>query len=679
MGKAIKWVCIVLGGIVVLVILALLIIPAFMDIQKYKPHIEAQVSEATGRPFTLGGDLSLSLFPWAGVSLSDMRLGSPDGFAEKNFVTVKSFEVRVKLLPLIAKDIQVKRFSLAGPRIVLERLEDGRVNWEGIGKAPEETAPADVPKEKKAPSEKAPFEAFPIKALAVAEFAITDGSVLWIDQGQEARKEISDVTLRLTDVSLDRPVSLLFSALLDGRPLSMEGTVGPVGKTPGKGSIPVDLSLKALKQMDLNLKGKIVDPAVSPHFDLAIQLASFSPRKLMENLGQAFPVETTDPEALNLVALKTAVRGSPQQVSLTDGVLNLDQSTLKFSLKAKDFMKPDVAFDLDLDEIDVDRYLPPKKETVPAEKEKTPKEEAPATKKKTDYGPLRKLVLDGAIRVGKLKAQGLRMADLTLKVTGQDGQIKLDPLTVNLYKGALSAKGAVDVRADAPKSKMELDAKGIQAGPLLKDLLQKEFLEGTAQSRVAISMTGDDADRIKKSLNGTGEFNFTDGAIVGIDLAGMVRNAKAAFGLAEKETERPRTDFAELNAPFTITNGVVNTPGTALLSPLLRVGAKGEANLVTEALDFRVEPKFVGTIKGQGDTMERAGVMVPVLVTGTFDAPKFRPDMEGILKQSLEGGVPKPDELKKLLPGQGGDKGDTKALEEKAKGLLKTLPFGKKE
>ena len=679
MGKAIKWVCIVLGGIVVLVILALLIIPAFMDIQKYKPHIEAQVSEATGRPFTLGGDLSLSLFPWAGVSLSDMRLGSPDGFAEKDFVTVKSFEVRVKLLPLIAKDIQVKRFSLAGPRIVLERLEDGRVNWEGIGKASEETAPADVPKEKKAPSEKAPFEAFPIKALAVAEFAITDGSVLWIDQGQEARKEISDVTLRLTDVSLDRPVSLLFSALLDGRPLSMEGTVGPVGKTPGKGSIPVDLSLKALKQMDLNLKGKIVDPAVSPRFDVAIQLASFSPRKLMENLGQAFPVETTDPEALNLVALKTAVRGSPQQVSLTDGVLNLDQSTLKFSLKAKDFMKPDVAFDLDLDEIDVDRYLPPKKETVPAEKEKTPKEEAPATKKKTDYGPLRKLVLDGAIRVGKLKAQGLRMADLTLKVTGQDGQIKLDPLTVNLYKGALSAKGAVDVRADAPKSKMELDAKGIQAGPLLKDLLQKEFLEGTAQSRVAISMTGDDADRIKKSLNGTGEFNFTDGAIVGIDLAGMVRNAKAAFGLAEKETERPRTDFAELNAPFTITNGVVETPETTLLSPLLRLGAKGKANLVTEALDFRVEPKFVGTIKGQGDTMERAGVMVPVLVTGTFDAPKFRPDMEGILKQSIEGGVPKPDELKKLLPGQGGDKGDTKALEEKAKGLLKTLPFGKKE
>jgi AsmA protein len=678
MGKVIKWVCIVLGGIVVLVILALLIIPAFVDIQKYKPHIEAQVSEATGRPFTLGGDLSLSLFPWAGVSLSDMRLGSPDGFAEKDFVTVKSFEVRVKLLPLIAKDIRVKRFSLAGPRIVLERLEDGRVNWEGIGKTSEETAPADVPKEKKAPSEKAPFEAFPIKALAVAEFAITDGSVLWIDQGQEARKEISDVTLRLTDVSLDRPVSLLFSALLDGRPLSMEGTVGPVGKTPGKGSIPVNLSLKALKQMELTLKGKIVDPAVSPHFDLAIQLASFSPRKLMENLGQAFPVETTDPEALNRLALNTNVKGDPQRVSLTEGVLTLDQSTFKFSVQAKDFMKPDVAFDLHLDEIDVDRYLPPEKKTAPAEAEKAGTQ-GPAAEKKTDYSPLRKLVLDGAVHVGKLKAHGLMMSDLALKVTARDGQIQLDSLTAKLYQGALSVKGAVDVRQDTPKSKMELDASGIQARPLLRDLLQKEFLEGVAQSRVVIRMTGDDTNQFKKTLNGDGEFNFTDGAIVGINLAGMVRNAAAAYGLAETGKERPKTDFHELKVPFTITNGVVNTSGTALLSPLLRVGAKGEANLVTEALDFRVEPKFVGTIKGQGDTMDRAGIMVPVLVTGTFDAPKFRPDMEGIVKQSLEGGVPKPDELKKLLPGQGGDKGDTKALEEKAKGLLKTLPFGKKE
>jgi AsmA protein len=128
--------------------------------------------------------------------------------------------------------------------------------------------------------------------------------------------------------------------------------------------------------------------------------------------------------------------------------------------------------------------------------------------------------------------------------------------------------------------------------------------------------------------------------------------------------------------PFTITKGLVNTPGTSMTSPLLRLFASGDADLVTETLDFRVEPKFVGTITGQGDSVQRSGVMVPVVVTGTFDAPKFRPDLEVMIKKSLEEGLPDPEELKKLLPGQDTKEGESESLEEKAKGLLKGLPFG---
>ena len=392
----------------------------------------------------------------------------------------------------------------------------------------------------------------------------------------------------------------------------------------------------------------------------------------MEALKQPFPMETSDPEVLNHVALKASVKGSPKSVSITDGALSLDESKLKFSVKAKAFSKPDVAFDLDLDQIDVDRYLPPKSEKAPTEKEA----KAPGPKKKTDYSPLRKPVLDGTIRVRKLKAHGVKMQDLYLKVTGKNGLFNLDPLKVKLYEGDLSANGSFDVRQDTPKSSMKLNAKAIQAGPLLKDFLKKDIIEGTAQSDMTIAMDGDDADRIKRSLNGKGQFIFTDGAIVGIDLAGMVRNAKAAFGMAEKGEKRPRTDFAELSAPFTITKGVVKTSNTTLMSPFLRVKVAGKAKLVKEKLDFRVEPKFVGTLKGQGGSMERAGLTVPVLITGTFDSPKFRPDLKGMLKKGLKEGIPKTDELKKLLPGKSGKKGESKTLEESAKGLLKGFKLG---
>jgi AsmA protein len=674
MKKTIKWTAIIAGGFIVLVIAALLIIPMFVDIQKYKPEIEKRVAEATGRPFKLGGDLGLSLFPWAGISLSDLHLGNPSGFKEKDFVTVKSFEVRVKLLPLISKDIQVKRFILKGPRIVLERLKDGKGNWEGIGK-PSGGVPPKPPKDEKEPAEKKPGPGLPIKSLAVGEFAITEGYVLFIDHAKGERKEISGMNLRLKDVSFDRPIHLALSASLDGKPLSLEGTIGPMGKEPGKGTIPLDMAVMALKQLNVSLKGKLTDPASKLGFDLALRVSPFSPRKLVESLGQPFPIKTSDPKALSSVALKFNLKGTPQDVSISNGVLDLDDSKLTFAISAKEFSKPDVKFDLNLDKIDMDRYLPPSSEKKPGQAEK--KAAAPASeKKKTDYSPLRKLVLEGTIRAGEIRAHGAKIQDLNMKITGKNGLFLLDPLALKLYEGDMTSKGTFDVREDIPKTNMELRIKQVQVGPLVRDLMKKDVIEGAVKADMDIRMEGDDADRIKRTLNGKGDLLFNDGAIVGIDLAGMVRNVEATFGLAEKGAEKPRTDFSELHAPFTITNGLVHTPQTSMNSPLLRVLVAGDAHLVKESLDFRVEPKVVTTIKGQGDTEKRSGIMVPVLVSGTFSEPKFRPDLEGMLKKGIEEGISDPSKLKDMFKSEGKGKGGSEDSKKEVKGMLKGL-FGK--
>jgi len=677
MKKAIKWTSIGVGILVLLVIAALLIVPMFVDIQKYKPEIEKRVSDAVGRPFTIGGELKLSLFPWAGIAFTDLHLGNPAGFEEKDFVSVNSFDVKVKLIPLLSKDIQVERFVLTGPRIALIKSKAGRGNWEDIGK-PSKKAPAkDREKKEEKPATKA-GEGLPLKSLAVGKFAVTKGSVQWIDHTKGERKEISDITLHLKDVSFDNPIKIEFSALMDGKPLALNGIVGPVGKDPGKGTIPLDLTVKALKQIEMGLKGTIVNPATKPNFDLALQVSPFSPRKLMADLKQSFPVATADPQALARIALKTNLKGDQKSVSVSDGSLDLDESKLKFTLKAGEFSKPNILFDLNLDKIDLDRYLPPPSEKKAAEVKK--EAGAPAAKKEIDYTPLRKLVLDGTIKVGSLKAKQAKIQDIYLKVVGKNGNFTLDPLKLKLYQGDMTSKGVLNVQGNSPKSNFDLDAKGIQVGPLLQDLMKKDFLEGTLKANVSVNMQGDDPEKIKKSLNGRGNLLFTDGAIVGIDLAGMVRNVKAKFGMGEAVGAKPRTDFSELNAPFTITNGVVNTPDTSMKSPLLRVVATGDADLVNETLDLRVEPKAVFTLKGQGDEKERSGIMVPVLVTGTFESPKFRPDLKGMIKGLTEG-ISKPSDLKKILPGQGGEETGTKSLQEKAgeevKGLLKKLPFGK--
>jgi len=660
--KAIKWILGIVVGLVILVVALLLIVPHFVDIQKYKPDIENQVEQATGRPFSIGGDLRLSLFPWAVIGLSEVHLGNPPGYKEKDLLYVKSFDVEVKLLPLFSKDVQVKRFVVDGLRLNAEKNQQGRGNWEGIGKTPGKAPPA-PPKEGTRKTEEKKEAGIPLKALEVDEFAVKNASFVYLDQATGERNEISGLTLTLQEVSLERPIRLMLTALVDNQPLSVEGFLGPVGKDFGNAKVPLDVTLKAFKELSVSLKGNVV--TATQQFDLGLQVNPFSPRKIFSAMGKPFPVATSDPEALTKLALKANLKGSPDRIALSQGALDLDESKLNFSLTAKEFSKPDLAFDLNLDKISVDRYLPPAPPKG-ATKEEKPKS-GPAESKKTDYAPLRKMVVNGKVNVGMLTAMGAKIQDVNLKVTGKNGLFHLDPLTAKVYQGAVTAKSALDVRQDVPKTNVEFQTKGVQAGPLLKDVLKMDFLEGTANADASIQMEGDNPEKIKKTLDGKGQFLFANGAIRGIDLAGMARNVKAAFGLAKEGDQKPKTDFSELNAPFTITKGLVNTTGTTMNSPLLRVLATGKANLVNETLDFRVEPKVVGTLKGQGDTKEREGIMVPILVTGTFSSPSFAPDMKGVLEKTIQ------DRL--LAPKDASPGGQT--TEDKAKSILKSLPFGK--
>lgn len=880
MKKFLKWGAIVGASLIVVIIVALLVIPMFVNVRQYKPMIEKRVMEATGRPFSVGDDLRLSLFPWAGLTLGDLQMGNPPGFAEKEFLTVKSFDVRVRLLPLLFRDIQVQRFILNEPHIVLVKNQDGRGNWE-MPQKPEGTQPLPTPSEKPGGFE------LPIKALAVGDFAITNGTALYADHQQGLRKEAQAINLRLQDVSLDQPIQIAFSGRLDGQPLGLEGSVGPLGRRIGQGTINLDLSLKALNQVEIKLKGQVENPLAAPrvdlivdmaefsprevfaalkqpfpvatadpkalsrlafaaevkadqenlavsdgkvtlddsklavmvkaaHFaqpdvtfdialdqidldrymppkdsskppqgkpaaapesaakpfslpaasldgrlkagkvivnkrniediqlslagkngpiklalsarlqegpisvdgtfgpvgpqpsvpldvtvaainelklrangsltnpttqpgvDLAVKIEDFSPRKLLQAFGQPFPLATADPNVINRLALTAKIKADAKRVSVSDGAMSLDDSKMNFSLRAADFSKPDIAFDVSVDQINLDRYLPPKSEK-PAATDKTadsgqttPKEAAPqpaSGRPGADYDPLRRLVVDGQLKAGKLTVNNLKLNNVLLKISGKDGVLNLDPLKLNLYQGGLAGKANLNVQEKAPKTVLSLAISNVQVEPLLKDAAQKDFLEGLTNAQLNLVMAGDTPETIKKTLDGQGELKFNDGAVKGFDLAAMARNVKTAFGLQAKESgERPRTDFTELTVPFRIGNGVVDIAKSTMKSPFIRLEASGKADLVQETLDFRVEPKAVGTIKGQGDETARSGILVPVIVSGTFASPKFRPDLKAIVQQQIEKGALESEPVKKLM-----EKEEVKKFEQPAKDLLQNL------
>ena len=682
-----------LGALVFVMVAAVLLLPRFVDVQKYKPRLEQMVTDATARPFSLGGDLELSLFPWVGVSLSDLQLGNPSGFKEQTFVTVRSFNVKVKLLPLLSRDIQVKEIVLDGPRVVLIKGAKGIGNWENMGpettvKSGAEMAENHASPETIAKEDSAPPGTLPVTALKVDQFSIINGIVEWHDRALKISNVVSDINLLLKDISLDAPVSVDFFARVGGDAVSLNGQVGPVGNPPGKGELPLDLTVRLLEEVSLAVKGTIVDATSAPRFQLALDLASFSPRTLLKRLEKSDLLPTADPDTFKQFSFKGNLSGDPSVLSIANGSLVLDESHMAFSAAVKAFSKPDIEFDLSLDTLDLDRYFPPSKTaTAPVAKfngdkkipgassgsggeQKTASASAP---KKMDYTPLRTLVLDGRARVGNLKAGGAVVQNVDMTLSGRKGNFNLDPFTMDLYQGRMVSASTFNVEKNIPKGSFNVKTDGVQVGPFIQDVSKKDFLEGALNANVKLTFQGDNPDAIKQNLNGQGELIFTDGAIVGVDLAGMVKNVQANFGLGEKITEKSRTDFAELKAPFTLTQGLFNTPGINMISPLIRLLALGSADLVKETLDFKVQPKFVATLKGQGDTEERSGLTVPVLVTGTFDKPKFRPDMEALVKTSIPQAKEIQKEVKALLENKGDNSEQLKSIEGKAKDLLKNF------
>ena len=671
MKKFFKWIFIIGGCMVFLSIAVLFIIPMVVNVEKFKPVLEKRITEATGRPFSIK-HLNLSLFPSARVSFSGLHMENPVGFSEKDFLVIKSLDLRVKLVPLLRsrfKDIQVDQFGVNGIKIVLEKNKDGSVNWHGLGRSVRKKPLSPEVKNEK-PSRKRTKQVLPFESITGEKWVVQNGSLVWIDHQKSERREISNLEMVLKDVSLDRPIQITFSTLFDGKPFSFAGRIGPIGKDPGRDEIFLDMSVKAFNELNIFLVGQVIDPRNRTLFDINIDVRPFSGRRLLAALDPHFSITTSDPETLNRVSLKAHVRGDSQTITFSKAALMLDETETRFSLTIKDVSKPDISFNANIDKIDLDRYLPFKIEhkQIKKERKRGKSSKGPVTrkKKKRDYTPLRKLVLAGKLKAGGLKIHQAELSDIRSNISAKNGLVRVETLDAKLYDGKASAKATLDFQKDVPRYTLRLETDNIQTGPLLRDVLEKDILECKAKTNLALATAGDHPNVLKKNLNGQGEFILKDGVIKGIDLAAMIGNVESSFDSERADKKDKQTEFTELRAPIIIRKGIVHTSNTTLKSPTVDANMSGKADLNTEVLDFRVEPRFLVTREKKGKE-KNTQILVPILVSGSFSNPKFRPDLSGIIRQNIGEEVIE-KQLKKIFK-----KEKYKPYEEAARELLKKL------
>ena len=224
------------AGIVVAVLLLLMIaLPLFINVNSFRPKIESEATNALGRQVKLG-DLSLSILSGS-VGVQDISIADDPAFSKSSFITAKSLKVGVELIPLIfSKQLNVTRIALNEPQITLLKAANGTWNFSSLGGASTNKAPDAQMSASTTPAN------FSVAKLDINNARLSVGNVSFKSTPQVYDK----VNVEVRDFSFTSQFPFRLTAELPGGGnANASGKAGPINqqdaaKTPLEASVKVN-------------------------------------------------------------------------------------------------------------------------------------------------------------------------------------------------------------------------------------------------------------------------------------------------------------------------------------------------------------------------------------------------------------------------------------------------------
>lgn len=627
--------------LVFLVIGVAVLAPALIPTDMIRERTETAAQEALGRDVTLEGNIRLQVLPRLQVRAQDARIANAQGFGDEPFAQMQEMRVSVSLIPLLQRQIEIEEFVLVDPVIRLQSNASGN-NWT-FGNNTEAVAQATPDEGFVRQPGALPFEA------SFGDVRIENGAVTFDDGQQIRRFDALNLTIDLP--SVDQQVSLRGSFEADGRPMNFNAELGSLrGFFEGQ-ETAFSTTLNG-PLADLTLEGRFLEsPQLAFDGEMNVTLPL---RALARYLGSDLP----EGDIFRRFSARSAVSGEP-------GVLRLRGARISFDdINAQGDMtlnyagaRPRITGDLSTSLLDLTPYIPA--DTAPdANRSGAAAGVSQWSDEPIDLAPLRTLDSDLTIRANQLKARDIEVSDVTALVNVDRGRMTARLNQFRLYGGTGEALAVINARSNTPSFSFNATLDALEAQPFLLAAAQFDRLIGDGGFNLDLTASGASPAAIMNSVSGTGRFGFTDGAIKGVNLAQMIRTVQTALqnrALPTAFADSEQTDFSSLGGTFTVTNGVVNNQDLQMLSPLLRVLGDGRIDLGAQEIDYRLTPRAVQSLTGQGGSLDLQGLEVPVRLRGNFNNVSAGIDFEAVARNLLT------QQAGRLLRQSGDDEGDEDA------------------
>ena len=641
--KALKIVGLVVFGLLVLGVGLLFFLTRIFDPNDYKENIQQAAREHANVELTLDGDIAWSLFPWLGIELKQVSV-APIDQPDQQIAQVGSLGLGVKVLPLLRNQLRMDDVILDSVTLNLVRNQQGVGNWESIG------ASEEAVQEEGATTEAEPEEGGRDLDIAIESVRITNASVRYTDEqaGQSLQMEDINLTTGALIEGESFDVEFLGMMLVDDPALRIRLDLNSVARfdlghnryeleaidlkvdasgTPFsgravnlelQGNALVDLTeqIAELNEMrltiaDMRATGQLKATELEGDMKLTgnLDAAEFDGRKFIRSLGQELP-ETSDPRALEAVALSANIDGTTNSIMLNDLRLVIDGSELTGTAGLADIERQALRFDLTGNSLNIDKYLPADEE--PSE-DAFPTPVLPSGGSRSGVAPpawsdeavlpletLATLDVDGKLNLQEVIVTDLTISPFEVSVLAKDGVVQLRQLSGGLFGGEFSAQGRIDTRSTPTTVSIKPVLSKIDSLALQEAYEQPPQIRGLVDLNADLQARGNSVYRWMDTLGGNARFTVNDGALIGVNLEQQLCSAIALANRKALSESRGGQDtpFRSLQGSFNIENGQVRNDDLVVALPGIAAKGRGSVNLPQQKMDYRIGLEI------QGDTRE---------------------------------------------------------------------------
>jgi uncharacterized protein involved in outer membrane biogenesis len=355
--------------------------------------------------------------------------------------------------------------------------------------------------------------------------------------------------------------------------------------------------------------------------------------------GSLQGVSLTSPDLPKAVTVAAAaIKFSDDRIVLDNLQAGMGDMHLNGSLSLKDFARPDLQFNLHIDQVNVDELS---KMTAPASKPEKAAKQKPAAS-------LDKIAAHGAVVIDKLLYQQSALTNLKATLALANGVLKLDPVTAGIFGGQEAGAITADLRESSTPFTIKVKLTGVDSNQLLSATSSvKNVVSGPISGSFDLRFVSKENQNVAATLNGLAQVQMGPGRIAGVSILNELASIGRFLGYTNKQ--EAYTNINKVSGSLNIQNGVATTNDLLVDLGGGNLAGAGTMGLVDQTLKLKVtatltkdymQKNGIGQVGGLLSTVlsnQKGDMVVPAIVSGTFAQPKFAPDAEQMAKLKLSG------------------------------------------